>query len=91
MRIGSALFKYYVSDHDSASIRRLKEAGFVSIGRTTMPEFGILPTTEPRLTGPTRNSWDLSQTPGGSSGVSAASLRASCLWSMEATVALLLG
>jgi amidase len=76
MRIGSALFKDHVADHDGASVRRLKEAGFVSVGRTTMPEFGILPTTEPRLTGPTRNPWDLSRTPGGSSGGSAAAVAA---------------
>jgi amidase len=76
MRIGSALFDDYVADHDSASIKRLKEAGFVPVGRTTMPEFGILPTTEPRLTGPTRNPWDLSRTPGGSSGGSAAAVAA---------------
>ncbi len=76
MRIGSALFKDYVPSHDSASVRRLKEAGFISIGRTTMPEFGILPTTEPRLSGPTRNPWDTSRTPGGSSGGSAAAVAA---------------
>src|SRR5215203_441409 len=76
MRIGSALFRDHVADHDGASVRRLKEAGFVSVGRTTMPEFGILPTTEPRLTGPTRNPWDLSRTPGGSSGGSASAVAA---------------
>ena len=76
MRIGSKLFRDYVADHDGAPIKRLKEAGFVPVGRTTMPEFGILPTTEPRLTGPTRNPWDLSRTPGGSSGGSAAAVAA---------------
>lgn len=76
MRIGSALFKDHVAGHDSASVRRLKDAGFVLIGRTAMPEFGILPTTEPRLTGPTRNPWDTSRTPGGSSGGAAAAVAA---------------
>ena len=76
MRIGSALFRDHIADHDSASVRRLREAGSVPIGRTTMPEFGILPTTEPRLTGPTRNPWDISRTPGGSSGGSAAAVAA---------------
>ncbi len=76
MRIGSAMFEGHVADHDAACVRRLKEAGFVPIGRTTMPEFGILPTTEPRLTGPTRNPWDTTRTPGGSSGGSAAAVAA---------------
>jgi len=76
MRIGSALFQNYIADHDAATIGRLEEAGFILIGRTTMPEFGILPTTEPRLSGPTRNPWDLSRTPGGSSGGSAAAVAA---------------
>lgn len=76
MRIGSALFKDHVADHDNACVRRLKQSGFLSVGRTTMPEFGILPTTEPHLTGPTRNPWNLSRTPGGSSGGSAAAVAA---------------
>ena len=76
MRIGSSLFKDHVPDHDSASVRRLEDAGFVPVGRTTMPEFGILPTTEPRLGGPTSNPWDTSLTPGGSSGGSAAAVAA---------------
>ena len=57
-------------------MRRLRQAGFIVIGRTAMPELGILPTTEPRLTGPTRNPWDLSRTPGGSSGGAAAAVAA---------------
>jgi amidase len=76
MRIGSALYRDHVPDHEGASVRRLKEAGFVPVGRTTMPEFGILPTTEPRLGGPTRNPWNTSLTPGGSSGGSAAAVAA---------------
>lgn len=76
MRIGSSMFEGHVADHDAACVRRLKEAGFIPVGRTTMPEFGILPTTEPRLTGPTRNPWDTNRTPGGSSGGSAAAVAA---------------
>jgi amidase len=76
MRIGSTLFKDYIPNHDSTSVTRLEEAGFVPVGRTTMPEFGILPTTEPRLGGPTRNPWDTSLTPGGSSSGSAAAVAA---------------
>ena len=74
--IGSVLFKDQVAERDGLSVGRLREAGFVILGRTTMPEFGILPTTEPRLTGPTRNPWDASKTPGGSSGGSAAAVAA---------------
>jgi amidase len=52
----------------------LKQAGFVIVGTTTLPEYGILPTTEARLFGPTRNPWDLDRTPGGSSGGAAAAV-----------------
>ena len=62
--------------HNSYLVRRLREAGFVILGATNMSEFGILPTTEPRHTGPTRNPWDPSRTPGGSSGGSAAAVAA---------------
>jgi amidase len=48
----------------------------VIVGTTNMPEFGILPTTEPRHTGATHNPWDLERTPGGSSGGSAAAVAA---------------
>ncbi len=61
---------------DSAITRRLREAGFVIVGRTNTPEFGALPVTEPRRYGPTRNPWDTSRTPGGSSGGSAAAVAA---------------
>ncbi len=57
-------------------MRRLREAGFVIVGITNLPEFGILPTTEPRHGGPTHNPWALDRTPGGSSGGSAAAVAA---------------
>jgi aspartyl-tRNA(Asn)/glutamyl-tRNA(Gln) amidotransferase subunit A len=57
-------------------VRRLRDAGFVVVGCTNLPEFGILPTTEPRHNGPTRNPWDPERTPGGSSGGSAAAIAA---------------
>jgi amidase len=44
----------------------------VLVGITNAPEFGIVPATEPRRYGPTRNPWDSERTPGGSSGGSAA-------------------
>ncbi|HTC58839.1 MAG TPA: amidase [Solirubrobacteraceae bacterium] len=59
-------------DHNVVS--RIKAAGFVIVGTTNSPEFGILPVTEPRLNGPTRNPWDPERTPGGSSGGAAAAV-----------------
>jgi amidase len=70
----SDLFGDFVPRHDAFLVRRLRAAGFVIVGKTTLPEMGILPTTEPRRFGPTRNPWDLERTPGGSSGGSAAAV-----------------
>src|SRR5207302_360288 len=72
----SDLFGEFVPRHDAYCVRRLREAGFVIVGKTTLPEMGLLPTTESRRFGPTRNPWDLDRTPGGSSGGSAAAVAA---------------
>jgi amidase len=72
----SDLFGDYVPRHDAFLVRRLRAAGFVIVGKTTLPEMGILPTTESRRFGPTRNPWALDRTPGGSSGGSAAAVAA---------------
>jgi amidase len=53
---------------------RFRQAGFVTIGKTNTPELGILPTTEPKAYGPSRNPWDTSRSTGGSSGGSAAAV-----------------
>jgi amidase len=53
---------------DAEVVRRLREAGAVIVGKTTMPEFGAFPYTESVARGVTRNPWDPSRTPGGSSG-----------------------
>lgn len=71
MTAGSLSLKDFVPDHDSELVVRLKRAGLVILGKTNTPEFGILPTTEPRLFGPSRNPWASQRTPGGSSGGSA--------------------
>jgi amidase len=76
---GTALMRDYVPDYDHNITRRLRDAGFVIMGTTTLPEYGIVPTSEARLFGPTRNPWDLSRTPGGSSGGSAAAVAAGML------------
>jgi amidase len=71
---GSSLFRDYVGETSSVFMSRVKEAGFIEIGRTNTPEFGLLPTTEPVLYGPTRNPWSLLHSPGGSSGGAAAAV-----------------
>jgi amidase len=61
------------TDPYAAAIER---AGLISIGRSTLPEFGLTATTEPLLTGPARNPWNLDHSTGGSSGGSAAAVAA---------------
>jgi amidase len=70
------LFGDFVPPFDAAFVGRLRAAGFVIVGKTALPEYGILPSTESRRFGPTRNPWDLSRTPGGSSGGAAAAVAA---------------
>src|SRR6478609_9232771 len=73
---GCSLMAKYVAPYDHNITRRLRDAGFVIVGTTTLPEYGILPVSEARLFGPTRNPWDLARTPGGSSGGAAAAVAA---------------
>ena len=79
MDYGSALLKGHRADHDAHLVRRLRAEGFVIVGATKTPEFGILPTTEPRAHGPARNPWDRGRTPGGSSGGAAAAVASGML------------
>ena len=72
----SRAFADYVPDFDTAVVRRLREAGFVIVGKTNTPEFGTVAFTESELNGATRNPWNLERTPGGSSGGAAAALAA---------------
>jgi amidase len=72
----SDLFGDFTPRREAYLVRRLREAGFVIVGKTALPEMGILPTTESRRFGPSRNPWDLDRTPGGSSGGSAAAVAA---------------
>ncbi|HZP41655.1 MAG TPA: amidase [Candidatus Binatia bacterium] len=73
---GSRVFKDHVPARDSTQVARLRAAGAVPIGKTNMPEFGYTAFTTNRLFGTTRNPWDLTRTPGGSSGGSAAAVAA---------------
>jgi len=61
---------------DAAVVRRIRDAGFVVLGKTNTPEFGTIGMTESELNGACRNPWDLSRTPGGSSGGAAAATAA---------------
>jgi amidase len=63
-------------DGDTHLAARFRAAGLITVGRTNAPELGIVPTTEPLAYGPTRNPWDRSRSPGGSSGGAAAAVAA---------------
>ncbi len=76
MTLGSNFLRDMVSTRDSELVARLKRAGLIILGKTNTPELGLLPTTEPRLFGPSHNPWDTSRTTGGSSGGSAAAVAA---------------
>ena len=72
---GSLLFKGRPAvAEDSVHVARLRAAGAVPVGKTAAPEFGTPAFTSTRAWGTTRNPWDLSRTPGGSSGGSAAAV-----------------
>jgi amidase len=79
MNFGSKFLAGHRPSHSAYLVRRLRDAGFVVVGITNMPEFGILPTTEPRHSGATHNPWDLDRTPGGSSGGAAAAVASGML------------
>ncbi|MDP3635058.1 amidase, partial [Phenylobacterium sp.] len=73
---GSALLKDNVAAADSAITKAYRDAGLVIFGKTNTPEFGLLPVTESTFLGPCRNPWDVSRTPGGSSGGAASAVAA---------------
>jgi amidase len=72
----SRAFADFVPDFDMAVVRRIRDAGFVVVGKTNTPEFGTTAFTESELNGATRNPWNPERTPGGSSGGAAAALAA---------------
>jgi amidase len=81
----SRAYADYVPDFDLAVVRRLRDAGFVIVGKTNTPEFGTVAFTESELNGTTRNPWNTGLTPGGSSGGSAAALAAGLVPAAHAT------
>ena len=73
---GSRLTSSMVSKSDTELVRRLRATGVSILGKTNVPEFGLTPYTESVLWGACKNPWDLTRTPGGSSGGSAAAVSA---------------
>ena len=82
---GSRMFFNNVQHFDSETVARLRRAGFVILGRTASPEFGMNASTEPVLTGPTRNPWNLEHIAGGSSGGAGAAVASGMLPAAHAT------
>ena len=76
---GASIFKDNVADHTGTLAQRFLDAGVAIFGKSASPEFGLLPTTESRLFGPTRNPWNLAHSSGGSSGGAAAAVAARIL------------
>jgi amidase len=64
----------YIAGTTSYLFQKLERAGFVIVGKTNTPEFGLMPTAEPEAYGPTHNPWNLAHSSGGSSGGSAAAV-----------------
>jgi aspartyl-tRNA(Asn)/glutamyl-tRNA(Gln) amidotransferase subunit A len=73
---GSNVLKGYVSPFESTAARKLREAGAVLVGKTTMDEFAMGSSTEHSAFGPARNPHDRARVPGGSSGGSAVAVAA---------------
>ena len=73
---GSRLLADFVAQEDAPSVGRLRAAGAIVVGRTNLPEFAWRGSTDNRLFGESRNPWDLSKTPGGSTGGGAAAVAA---------------
>ncbi|MBV9387865.1 MAG: amidase [Chroococcidiopsidaceae cyanobacterium CP_BM_ER_R8_30] len=73
---GSQVLRETVATTDDGVVTKIKQAGFIILGKTATPELGTLPYTEPPGFPPARNPWNLDYTPGGSSGGAAASVAA---------------
>src|ERR1700757_678904 len=73
---GSPIFKGRVSDADATSVARMKHAGGILLAKTNLPEFSYWIESDNLLSGRSNNPWDLTRTPGGSSGGESAAIAA---------------
>jgi Asp-tRNA(Asn)/Glu-tRNA(Gln) amidotransferase A subunit family amidase len=77
--LGSYAFEHWVPEEDAPIVEALDKAGGIMVGKTTTPEFAYSSFTESPLWGITRNPWDTTRTPGGSSGGSGAAVASGCV------------
>ncbi len=70
----SKMYENNIAKEDMIHVERLRKAGVIILGKTNLPEFGLIPITDNPVFGPSRNPWDRSKTTGGSSGGSAAAI-----------------
>jgi aspartyl-tRNA(Asn)/glutamyl-tRNA(Gln) amidotransferase subunit A len=73
---GSPIFKGRTPDDDATSVARMKKAGAILLAKTNLPEFSYWIESDNLLTGRSNNPWDLTRTPGGSSGGESAAIAA---------------
>jgi len=76
---GASLYRDNVAGYTGTLAQRFLDSGVTVFGKSASPEFGLMPTTESRLFGPTRNPWNLGHSSGGSSGGAAAAVAARIL------------
>jgi len=76
---GASIYKDDIADRSSTLTQRFLKAGLTIFGKSSSPEFGLMPTTESRLHGPTRNPWNPAHSSGGSSGGAGAAVAARIL------------
>jgi Asp-tRNA(Asn)/Glu-tRNA(Gln) amidotransferase A subunit family amidase len=77
--LGSYAYEHWIPEEDAPIVEALDQAGGIMVGKTTTPEFAYSSFTESPLWGITRNPWDKTRTPGGSSGGSGAAVASGCV------------